>query len=117
MRPIAQKTYYSIGEVSDLAGLKTHVLRYWESQFDVISPTKRGGKRVYRMRDIETILLVKHLLYEKKFTLEGARRELQELRKGGKVAVEGRERADPAVIASIRKELKELRDTLTLPDG
>ena len=117
MRPIARKTYYSIGEVSDLAGIKAHVLRYWESEFDVVSPARRGGRRVYRMRDIETILLVKHLLYEKKFTVEGARRELRELRKGGKAAVEGRERADPAVLASIVKDLEGLLDTLTLPDG
>ena len=117
MRPTARKTYYSIGEVSDLAGLKTHVLRYWESQFDVVSPSKRGGKRVYRMRDIETILLIKHLLYEKRFTLEGARRELKEMRKGGKAAVKDGGRADPAVLSAIKDELVALRDLLTLPDG
>ena len=83
MEPIARKTYYSIGEVGTLTGLKPHVLRYWETQFDMISPNKnRGGSRVYRMRDIETILLVKHLLYEKRFTVEGAKRELKELRRG-----------------------------------
>ena len=94
--PIARKTYYSIGEVSALTGLKAHVLRYWESQFDMISPNKnRGGSRVYRMRDIETVLLVKHLLYEKRFTVEGAKRELKEMRRG-----EGRTR--PAGFTPIR---------------
>lgn len=118
MEPIARKTYYSIGEVSTLTGLKPHVLRYWESQFDVISPNKnRGGSRVYRMRDIETILLVKHLLYEKRFTVQGAKRELKELRKGGRAAEAGRLRADPAVLASIKEELTALREVLTLPGG
>ncbi len=116
--PIARKTYYSIGEVSTLTGLKAHVLRYWESQFDMISPNKnRGGSRVYRMRDIETILLVKHLLYEKRFTVEGARLELKEMRKGGRTNEERRMHVDPAVLKSIGEELASLREVLTLPTG
>lgn len=118
MEPIARKTYYSIGEVSTLTALKPHVLRYWETQFDMISPNKnRGGSRVYRMRDIETILLVKHLLYEKRFTVEGAKRELKELRTGGQAAELGRLHADPAVLATIKEELTALREVLTLPGG
>ena len=118
MEPIARKTYYSIGEVGALTGLKAHVLRYWETQFDMVSPNKnRGGTRVYRMRDIETILLVKHLLYEKRFTVEGAKRELKELRKGGRAAEAGKLRADPAVLASVKEELTALRDVFTLPGG
>lgn len=117
MEPIARKTYYSIGEVSNLTGLKAHVLRYWETQFDILSPTKnRGGSRVYRMREIETILLVKHLLYEKRFTIEGAKRELQEMRRSGKVDEARELQAEPAVLASIKKGLTELRDVLTLPE-
>ena len=114
--PIARKTYYSIGEVSALTGLKAHVLRYWESQFDMISPNKnRGGTRVYRMRDIETVLLVKHLLYEKRFTVEGAKRELREMRKGGRVNEARGVHTDPAVLQSIKKEIASVRDVLTLP--
>ncbi len=115
---IARKTYYAIGEVSTLTGLKPHVLRYWETQFDMISPNKnRGGSRVYRMRDIETILLVKHLLYEKRFTVEGAKRELKELRKGGRAAEAAKLHTDPAVLASIKEELTALREVFTLPGG
>jgi len=118
LEPIARKTYYSIGEVSTLTGLKPHVLRYWETQFDMISPNKnRGGSRVYRMRDIETLLLVKHLLYERRFTVEGARRELKELRKGGQVAELATLHADPVVLATIKEELTALRDVFTLPGG
>ncbi len=117
VEPIARKTYYSIGEVSDLTGLKQHVLRYWESQFDVLSPTKnRGGSRVYRMKEIETVLLVKHLLYEKRFTIEGAKRELDDMRKGGKIAEVGKVHAEPAVMSSIKERLGVVRDVLTLPE-
>ena len=116
--PIARKTYYSIGEVSALTGLKAHVLRYWESQFDMISPNKnRGGSRVYRMRDIETVLLVKHLLYEKRFTGEGAKRELREMRRGGRADEARRVHTDPAVLQSIKEEIASLREVLTLPDS
>lgn len=117
MDPIARKTYYSIGEVSALTGLKPHVLRYWETQFTVLSPSKnRGGTRVYRMREIETILLVKHLLYEKGFTSEGARRELEAMRAGGKIGEARQLNAEPAVMALIREGLDSLLETLTLPE-
>lgn len=117
MEPIIRKTYYSIGEVSDLTGLKPHVLRYWETQFDVLSPTKnRGGTRVYRTREIETILLVKHLLYEKRFTIEGAKRELQKMREGGRIAEVRKLNAEPAVLAAIKEGLTALREELTLPE-
>ena len=116
MEPIIRKTYYSIGEVSDLTGLKPHVLRYWETQFDVLSPIKnRGGTRVYRTREIETILLVKHLLYEKRFTIEGAKREVKEMREGGRMAEVRKLNAEPAVLAAIKEGLTALREELTLP--
>ncbi len=118
MEPIIRKTYYSIGEVSDLTGLKPHVLRYWETQFDILSPTKnRGGSRVYQRGEIETILLVKHLLYEKRFTIEGARKELQKMREGGRMAEVRKLNAEPAVLAAIREGLLSLREELTLPPG
>ncbi len=117
MERIARKTYYSIGEVSDLTGLKPHVLRYWEGQFDVLSPTKnKGGSRVYQMKEIEIILLVKHLLYEKRFTIEGAKRELDEMRTGGEIAEMGKFHAEPVVIGAIKQQLKAVRDALTLPE-
>ena len=116
MEPIVKRTYYSIGEVSELAGLKPHVLRYWETQFDVLSPTKnRGGNRVYRMKEIETVLLVKHLLYEKRFTIAGAKKELQKMREGGRLIEMRQLTAEPALLGSIRDGLLALREELTLP--
>lgn len=82
--PIARKEYFSIGEVCEITGLKPHVLRYWETQFKGLVPVKnRAGNRAYRRREIEMVQLVKKLLYEKRFTIEGARQRLDEMRKGG----------------------------------
>ena len=112
--PIAKKVYYSIGEVCDLTGLKPHVLRYWESQFEVLSPSKnRAGNRVYRSKDIELVLLVKHLLYEEKYTIEGANRRLLEMRKEGELKGERQEVVAPEFLAGIKAELEALQELLT----
>ncbi len=64
--------FFSIGDVCELTSLKPHVLRYWESQFRFLNPAKnRSGNRVYQRREVELILLVKHLLYTEKFTIDG----------------------------------------------
>jgi len=77
-KPI-KKLYYSIGEVSDITGLKQYVLRYWETEFPSLSPSKnRAGNRVYREKDIQVIQYIKHLLYDKKFTIEGAKQKLKQ---------------------------------------
>jgi len=71
------KLYYSISEVSDLVGVKAHVLRYWETQFKMIRPRKgRGGARMYRKRDVEILFDIKQLLYDQRFTIEGAKRKI-----------------------------------------
>ncbi len=72
--PKVKKLYYSIGEVSNLTGLKAYVLRYWETEFSQLKPPKnRAGNRTYRQKDIDFILQIKDLLYNKKFTIDGAR--------------------------------------------
>ncbi|MFQ5636637.1 MAG: MerR family transcriptional regulator [bacterium] len=72
-----KKLYYSISEVSQITSLKPYVLRYWESEFPQLKPTKnRAGNRIYKSHDIDTIALIKKLLYTDKFTIEGARQEL-----------------------------------------
>ena len=78
MKPIpAGRLYYSISEVSDMIGVKPHVLRYWETQFKMLRPKKgRGGARMYRKRDVEVLFEVKQLLYDQRFTIAGARRKL-----------------------------------------
>jgi DNA-binding transcriptional MerR regulator len=113
---IARKAYYAIGEVCDLTGLKPHVLRYWETQFEVLSPTKnRAGNRVYRPKDVELILLVKHLLYEEKFTIEGARQRLLDMRRAGELEEERQVALEPGFVTVMKEELQGLLDVLTVP--
>lgn len=72
-----RKLYYKIGEVCDLTGLTAHVLRYWEKEFPQLAPKKTAsGHRLYREKDIQSVLLIKELLYEQKFTIRGAREHL-----------------------------------------
>jgi DNA-binding transcriptional MerR regulator len=74
---IPDKLYFRIGEVSKLTGVKQYVLRFWESEFSGLGPKKSGtGHRLYRRKDVELVLEIKHLLYEKRFTIEGARKWL-----------------------------------------
>ena len=74
---IPDKFYFKIGEVSKIAGLPTHVLRFWETEFKKINPKRTAsGQRSYTQKDVELILEIKYLLHEKKFTIEGARKHL-----------------------------------------
>lgn len=76
---IPDKLYYKIGEVAKFTGVKTHVLRYWESEFNAIRPNKsRSNQRLYRRQDVELILHLKDLLYNQGFTIAGARKKLRE---------------------------------------
>jgi DNA-binding transcriptional MerR regulator len=78
------KLYYRIGEVSQITGVKPYVLRYWESEFRLMAPQKsRSKQRLYRQKDIETILHIKRLLYEERYTIAGARQRLRELGAAG----------------------------------
>lgn len=78
---IPDKLYFRIGEVSRLTGVKASVLRFWESEFPQLHPKKSGtNQRLYRRKDIETVLAIKHLLWERRFTIEGARAALAEQR-------------------------------------
>ncbi len=75
---IPNKLYFRIGEVAKLAGIKPYVLRFWESEFPALGPAKSGtGHRLYRRKDVELVLEIKRLLYEKRFTIEGARKTLE----------------------------------------
>ncbi len=76
--PIPDKLFFRIGEVSQLVGVEPYVLRYWESEFTGLSPKKSStGQRMFRRKDVEMLLSIKELLYDKKFTIEGARKALK----------------------------------------
>ena len=73
-----KKLYYSISEVSEITGLKQYVLRYWETEFSQLKPGKnRAGNRIYRSHDVDTIIEIKSLLYDRKFTIKGAQQHLK----------------------------------------
>ena len=106
-RPVQE--FYSIGEVCNLTELKPHVLRYWESQFRFLNPAKnRSGNRVYQRKEIELILLVKHLLYTEKYTIEGARLKVEERRKAGDLKAIARAALSLETVESLERELRDL---------
>lgn len=86
---IPEKIYFKIGEVCDLVGVQAHVLRYWETEFPMLSPQKnRSGQRSYRRKDVEIALRIKELLYDEMFTIAGAKKKLQlELREAPKLKI------------------------------
>ncbi|MBX9927502.1 MAG: MerR family transcriptional regulator [Gemmatimonadaceae bacterium] len=108
--------FFSIGDVCELTDLKPHVLRYWESQFRILSPAKnRSGNRVYSRREIELVQLVKHLLYTEKYTIEGAKQKVDEYRRAGGVRPAARHGLDVQTIRSLEEELQQLLALLTPP--
>lgn len=110
-RPVQE--YFAIGDVCQLTDLKPHVLRYWESQFRFLHPAKnRSGNRVYQRREIEVIMLVKHLLYTEKFTIDGARKRIEQFRRTGSLKSDARFALQHETLESITGELKNILDLL-----
>lgn len=98
-----KKLYYSIGEVSELTDVEAHVLRYWETVFQELHPKKnKAGNRVYKEKDIETILKLKELVQEKKYSTEGAQQVLKQENNTG-------DHSEADVPVSLKKDLKEIR--------
>jgi DNA-binding transcriptional MerR regulator len=120
LRPeIPDKLYFRIGEVSRLAGIKPYVLRFWETEFSSLGPKKSGkGHRLYRRKDVELVLEIKRLLYDKRYTIEGARKYLDSRSRevGAKSAeASAGKRPQPALFGDpgpalelVRKELTEI---------
>jgi DNA-binding transcriptional MerR regulator len=112
-RPVQE--FYSIGEVCSLTDLKPHVLRYWESQFRFLNPAKnRSGNRVYKSKEVELIMLVKHLLYTDKYTIEGARQQIDQYRRSGELKTSARRAFEVEVASEARAELEAV---LAILDG
>ena len=105
--------FFSIGEVCSLTDLKPHVLRYWESQFRFLNPAKnRSGNRVYQRREIELIMLVKHLLYTEKYTIEGARQRIELYRRTGELKTAGHDALKTETLHDLRSGLLQVLHTL-----
>jgi DNA-binding transcriptional MerR regulator len=112
-RPVQE--FYSIGEVCALTDLKPHVLRYWESQFRFLNPAKnRSGNRVYKGREVELIMLVKHLLYTEKFTIDGARQRVDQYRRTGELRTSARRAFEAETVQDLSAGIQE---ALAILDG
>ena len=124
-RPIPNKLFFKIGEVCEITDTQPYVLRYWESEFPALAPAKNSsGQRIYRRRDIETVLRIKQLLYDEGFTIAGAKKRL-EAEMAGRVetpvpaAPDGPTVAPPEAggtdrVAALRQVREQLREILTL---
>jgi DNA-binding transcriptional MerR regulator len=117
--PIPAKRYFTIGEVSELCGVKPHVLRYWEQEFTQLKPVKRrGNRRYYQHHEVLLIRRIRELLYEEGFTISGARNRLDHsLTNGDKPEPAARGRVNsnnngPVDLSSVKRELRELLDSL-----
>jgi DNA-binding transcriptional MerR regulator len=109
---LPDKLYFKIGEVAKLVGVKPYVLRYWETEFSVLRPGKtRSSHRLYRRRDVETLLEIRRLLYGERYTIEGAKRRLREVGRAQGAATPQAALAAPDgddLRTRIRQELVEL---------
>ena len=116
---IPNKLYFKIGEVSEITGMEPYVIRYWESEFKSIKPSRtQSNQRVYRRKDVESILEIKRMLYEEKLTIAGARRKLQDKKVQDKkqldldFTVKKDHRDNLAILKEIKEELLALRKLL-----
>ena len=106
-KDLPDKLYFKIGEVSSIAELPSYVLRFWETEFKRIKPKRTSsGQRLYRKRDVELILKIKHLLYEKKYTIQGAKQYLKSK------TTEINKEYPTRTLEEIRLELEKIRDLL-----
>jgi DNA-binding transcriptional MerR regulator len=118
-RRFPDKLFYRIGDVSEITGIKPHVLRYWESEFSGLHPRKnRAGQRVYERRDVELVLEIKTLLYEQRYTLSGAKKFLaRQNKRVAQRAVAAKTPSDLSAALNIcRQELRGLLALLKAED-
>ena len=113
---LPDKIYFKIGEVSEIVGVEPYVLRYWETEFELLKPSKAPSKhRLYKKRDIELLLDIKRLLYTEGFTIEGARKKLKETKKEEKnqLKLPLADQKYKNALVKIKRELKTLRKLLS----
>lgn len=117
---IPDRMYFRIGDVAEIAGVQPYVLRFWEKEFEFLTPIKNAaGQRLYRRGDVESVLLIKRLLYMERYSIEGAKKRIKELRKKGSLGQAKKERAvlDDKRVACIRSLKDELKALIALAAG
>ena len=110
---IPNKAYFRIGEVSRILGVEPYVVRFWESEFRSVRPERTSSaQRVYRRKDVEELLLIKKLLYEERFTIDGAKRQLTRMKKRREKPADLFTMDDRERLAEVKKGLEEIRDKM-----
>jgi len=122
---VPEKLYYKIGEVADIVGVKPYVLRYWETEFNTLRPSKSKSKhRLYRRKDVDTLMEIKRLLHAERFTIEGARKHLKNAAKEPPVAkakkasprkareADGGDRTYRSILMKLKKDIESLHKLL-----
>jgi DNA-binding transcriptional MerR regulator len=113
---LPDKIYFKIGEVSEIVGVEPYVLRYWETEFDLLKPSKAPSRhRLYKKKDVELLLNIKRLLYSEGFTIEGARKKLKETKREEKdqLKLPLSDQKYRTALAKIKKDLQSLRKMLS----
>ena len=114
---IPDRMFFRIGDVAEIVGIQPYVLRFWEKEFEFLAPIKNSsGQRLYRKTDVESVLLIKRLLYVERYSIEGAKMRIKELRKTGKLAESKRERGalDDSKIQCLREVRSGLEEIIRL---
>ena len=111
---IPDKFYFKIGEVSSLLGVKPYVVRFWESEFDMTPAKNRSKHRVYKRNEVETLLEIKKLLYDDRFTIEGAQKKLKERmkEKSRQLDLNLQERKQRVILQKVKKDLEKIKEML-----
>jgi DNA-binding transcriptional MerR regulator len=111
---IPDKFYFKIGEVSSLLGVKPYVVRFWETEFDLAPAKNRSRHRVYKKHEVQTLLEIRRLLYDERFTIEGAQKKLKERMKdkSKQLGLNLEEKNQRAVLQKVKKDLEKIREML-----
>lgn len=111
---IPDKFYFKIGEVSEILGVQPYVVRFWETEFHLTPAKNRSKHRVYKRQELETLIEIKRLLYEERFTIEGAQKKLKEQvkEKGKQLRLSWEEKGHKALLQRVKKDLAKIREML-----
>ena len=113
---IPEKLYYKIGEVSQITGVEPYILRYWENEFKNIAPSRsRSKQRLYRKKDLQVILEIKKLLYDERFTIEGAKKIIQKGKRGKEpqLPIPFEHITPAALLLEVKRELEEIKRVIS----
>jgi DNA-binding transcriptional MerR regulator len=110
---IPERAYFRIGEVSKILDVEPYVIRYWETEFKTINPVRtKTAQRLYRKKDVQELVAIKNLLYAQRFTIDGAKKQLQKSR-GSEEPEEKMNENNKMILRKIKQELQEIREIVS----